>query len=226
MSSRQASTSCSKQSCSTIPNGYVTREDFERLISLVETSFKSIHAKIDRLTAEVADINLAIRRLDGPHGNGPEAQPTEPHSQTRRVSESSLLEKGSDREDTSEGRTLDETTNQKDTPGLTPERKADATEVVPNASGARRKLPFKDESLRTEPRNPEFKEPYPSRGQKKNGEPNMRLKENRQRLGGCNKDGSPDMRLKENRRALDKRNIDGTPDMRFKCNKEKFGKNR
>ena len=62
------------------------------------------------------------------------------------------------------------------------------------------------ESLWTEPRNPEFKKPYPSRGLKKNGE--------------------PDMRLKENRRALGKRNIDGTPDMRFKSNKEKFGKNR
>ena len=39
---------------------------------------------------------------------------------------------------------MDETTNEKDTPGLTPERKAGATEVVPNASGARRKLQFKD----------------------------------------------------------------------------------
>lgn len=82
------------------------------------------------------------------------------------------------------------------------------------------------ESLRTEPRNPELKELYPSRGQKKNGEPDMRLKGNRQHLGGCNKDGSPDMRLTDNRRALGKRNINGTPDMRFKCNKEKFGKNR
>ena len=39
---------------------------------------------------------------------------------------------------------MDETTNQKDTPGLTPERKAGTTEVVPNALGTRRKLPFKD----------------------------------------------------------------------------------
>lgn len=147
MSSRQASTFCSRQSSSTIPDGYVTREDFERLIRLVETSFKTIHAKIDRLTAEVADINLAITRLDGSHGNGPEAKPTEPHSQTTRVSESSVPEKGSDRdtftEDTSEGRKLDETTNEKDTPGLTPERKVG--EVVPNGSGPRRKLQYKDE---------------------------------------------------------------------------------
>lgn len=138
MSSRQASTFCSRQSSSTIPDGYVTREDFERLIRLVETSFKTIHAKIDRLTAEVADINLAITRLDGSHGNGPEAKPTKPHS---------VPEKGSDRdtftEDTSEGRTLDETTNEKDTPGLTPERKVG--DVVPNAPGTRRKLQYKDE---------------------------------------------------------------------------------
>lgn len=82
------------------------------------------------------------------------------------------------------------------------------------------------ESLRTEPRNPEFKEPSPRRGQNKNGESDMRLKENRQLLGRYNIDGSQDMRLKVNRQALGKRNIDGTLDMRFKSNKEKFGKNR
>lgn len=130
MSSRQASTSYNSQSSSTIPDGYVTREDFQRLISLVETSFNSIHAKIDRLTAEVAEIKLAITRLDGPHGNGPEAQPREAGDTFTK--------------DTSEGRTLDETTNEKDTPGLTPERKAGTAEGVPNALGARRKLQYKD----------------------------------------------------------------------------------
>lgn len=39
---------------------------------------------------------------------------------------------------------MDETTNEKDKRGLTPEKKAGTAEVVPNASGARRKLPFKD----------------------------------------------------------------------------------
>ena len=60
-----------------------------------------------------------------------------------------------------------------------------------------------EELLQAEPRNPELEEVSPRRGQRKNGKPDLRLKENRGSLGRQKKDGSPDMR--------------------FKINKEKFG---
>ena len=65
------------------------------------------------------------------------------------------------------------------------------------------KKKLQEELLRTEPRNSELEEVSPRMGQRKNG--------------------MPDMRLRENRRGLGLQNKDGSPDMRFKINKEKFG---
>jgi len=70
----------------------------------------------------------------------------------------------------------------------------------------------------TEPSNPDL-EVSPRTGRRKNGKPDLRLKENRRSLGLKKKDGSPDMRFKINKeqRPLKK---DGTPDRRFKVNKD------
>ena len=85
----------------------------------------------------------------------------------------------------------------------------------------------------------------PRMGIRKKGKPDLRLRDNRQRLGLSNKDGSPDMRFKVNKdtfrrspqenaaKAKSQKGVvasskegplkrDGTPDMRFKVNKEAF----
>lgn len=62
----------------------------------MKTSFNSTHAKVDPLTADIAEIKLAIKRLDGSHGSDSQAQPTEADSQTTEVSKSPVLEQGSD----------------------------------------------------------------------------------------------------------------------------------
>ncbi|XP_078342924.1 uncharacterized protein LOC144628655 [Oculina patagonica] len=91
---------------------------------------------------------------------------------------------------------------------------------------------------------PELDDVSPRRGQRKNGKPDMRFKENRRSLGLQKKDGSPDMRFKINKEEVSKlssqRKVtapksqkgaiddlggrplkkDGTPDRRFKVNKE------
>ena len=119
----------------------------------------------------------------------------------------------------------------------------DIPEFVPrqydSEEDIKRKL--QEEFLRTEPRNPELEEVSPRRGQRKNGKPELRLRENRRALGLQNKDGSPDMRFKINKEKFgDKVSVtssqtsnpaprlsytagpvkrDGTPDMRYAVNK-------
>ena len=91
-----------------------------------------------------------------------------------------------------------------------------------------------EEFLQTEQRNPELKNISPRRGQRKNGKPDLRFKENRRSLGLQKKDGSPDMRFKINKEEFGNRpsqekvndqggrplKKDGTPDRRFKVNKK------
>ena len=65
----------------------------------------------------------------------------------------------------------------------------------------------------------------PRRGQRKNGTPDMRFKENRRLLGLQNKDHSPDMRFKVNKRGLNPAvKKDGSADMRFKTNRQSPGR--
>ena len=116
----------------------------------------------------------------------------------------------------------------------------DILEFVPGDEDIKRKL--QEEFPRTEPRNPEFAEVSPRRGLRKNGKPDLRLRENRRSLGLQNKDGSPDMRFKINKEKFGNKvsvassqtsnpasrssytagpvKGDGTPDMRFKANSE------
>ena len=119
----------------------------------------------------------------------------------------------------------------------------DIPEFVPrqydSEEDIKRKL--QEEFPRTEPRNPEFAEVSPRRGLRKNGKPDLRLRENRRSLGLQNKDGSPDMRFKINKEKFGNKvsvassqtsnpasrssytagpvKGDGTPDMRFKANR-------
>ena len=65
----------------------------------------------------------------------------------------------------------------------------------------------------------------PRRGQRKDGTPDMRFKENRRSLGLQNKDHSPDMRFKVNKRGLNPAvKKDGSADMRFKTNRQSLGR--
>ena len=77
------------------------------------------------------------------------------------------------------------------------------------------------------------KEVSPRSGLRKNGQPDLRFKENRGSLGLNKKDGSPDMRFKTNKEKFGNKTSqeegakkgqplkkDGTPDRRFKVNKE------
>ena len=74
----------------------------------------------------------------------------------------------------------------------------------------------------------------PPRGIRKNGNPDMRLRDNRRSLGLNKKDGSPDMRFRVNKENSQKGVVatrkegplkrDGTPDMRFRVNKDAFGR--
>ena len=65
----------------------------------------------------------------------------------------------------------------------------------------------------------------PRRGQRKDGTPDMRFKENRRLLGLQNKDHSPDMRFKVNKRGLNPAvKKDGSADMRFKTNRQSLGR--
>ena len=123
----------------------------------------------------------------------------------------------------------------------------DIPEFVPQPYDSEEDIKRKllEEFLQTEPRNPELKEEVsPRRGKRKNGKPDLRLKENRGSLGLQKKDGSPDMRFKINKEKFgdkasqekvtrktkkgvsDKEDQggrplkkDGTPDRRFKVNK-------
>ena len=125
----------------------------------------------------------------------------------------------------------------------------DTPEFVPRQYDSEEDIKRKllEEFLGTEPGNPELKEDSPRRGQRKNGQPDLRLKENRRSLGLEKKDGSPDMRFKVNKeefgnktsqkkvtrktqKGVSDTNVhdqggkplkkDGTPDRRFKVNKE------
>ena len=65
----------------------------------------------------------------------------------------------------------------------------------------------------------------PKRGQRKNGAPDMRLKENRRLSGMQNKDNSPDMRFKVNKEGLNlPLKKDGAADMRSKVHRQSLGK--
>ena len=74
----------------------------------------------------------------------------------------------------------------------------------------------------------------PPRGIRKNGNPDMRLRDNRRSSGLNKKDGSPDMRFRVNKGNSQKGVVatrkegplkrDGTPDMRFRVNKDAFGR--
>ena len=87
----------------------------------------------------------------------------------------------------------------------------DIPEFVPgqydSEEDIKRKL--RDEFPRTEPRNPELEQVFPRRGQRKNGKPDMRLRENRRAFGLQNKDGSPDMRFKINKEKIWQQSIGG-----------------
>ena len=125
----------------------------------------------------------------------------------------------------------------------------DVPEFVPRQYDSEEDIKRKllEEFLQTEPRIPELEEVSPRRGQRKNGNPDLRFKENRRSLGLQKKDGSPDMRFKINREEFGNKtsqekvtrktqkgdsdtNVnhlggrplkkDGTPDRRFKVNKE------
>ena len=64
----------------------------------------------------------------------------------------------------------------------------------------------------------------PRRGQRQNGAPDMRFKENRRLLGLQNKDHSPDRRYKVNKRGFNlPLKKDGTADMRSKINRQSLG---
>ena len=115
----------------------------------------------------------------------------------------------------------------------------DILEFVPGDEDIKRKL--QEEFMRTGSRNPELEEGSPCKGQRKNGKPDLRLRENRRSLGPQNKDGSPEMRFKINKEKLGNKvpvaasqtsnhaprssytagpvKRDGTPDMRYAVNK-------
>ena len=119
----------------------------------------------------------------------------------------------------------------------------DIPEFVPGQCDSEEdiKRKLQEEFLRTEPRNPELEEVSSRRGQRKNGKPELRLRENRRALGLQNKDGSPEMRFKINKEKLGNKvpvaasqtsnhaprssytagpvKRDGTPDMRYTVNK-------
>ena len=125
----------------------------------------------------------------------------------------------------------------------------DIPEFVPQQNDSEEDIKRKllEEFLQTEPRHPELEVISPRRGQRKNGKPDLRFKENRRSLGLQKKDGSPDMRFKINKeefgnrtseekvarktkKGVSDKNVndqggrplkkDGTPDRRFKVNKE------
>jgi len=93
-----ASSSSSGQSSSASHDGYVTKKDFDRLMSLVDL----LHKKIDRQTGEIAEIKSAMKRPDCPHRSVSPAQHAKPNSQTSKVLPSPHLDEGSDKESASE----------------------------------------------------------------------------------------------------------------------------
>lgn len=78
------------------------------MVESLSKSVQSVDAQLDQQSEEIAEIKLALQRLDRPHRSVPHPAPTEPPmppqvesppAQTRNVLASPLLEQDSDRGD-------------------------------------------------------------------------------------------------------------------------------